>query len=122
MAIIRRTARSNPCRSSFNEAPALWPCDQHFVYRCIAPLHPGRFRSALEAANHEQAGDLRKFVGAIRQTFASAKSPIRFGPGIDATTTILGNADSLRETTQAWRELSASDIESNLPARRTAKS
>ena len=101
----------------------------------VTVVHPGRFRtnfldsssmhngdlkipdyeqvssessSALEAANHQQAGDPKKFGAAIRQIVASAKPPIRFGAGTDATTTILGKADSLRETTEAWRELSAS--------------
>lgn len=66
----------------------------------------------LDAVNHKQAGDPVKFGQAIVTIASLEDPPIRFGVGTDAITTILGKSDSLRETTEAFRSLSAAtDIE-----------
>ncbi|MCZ3384938.1 oxidoreductase [Kosakonia sp. SOY2] len=69
-------------------------------------------RDALAQANHHQDGDPVKFGKAVVRLVDSENPPVRWAAGTNAFDTLLSRADDLRNSAQAWQELSkSSDIE-----------
>ena len=65
-------------------------------------------KAALEAHNHQQAGDPAKLGPALLALAAAKTPPVRFSAGSDSLQALLNKSESLRTEAEHWRELSTS--------------
>lgn len=65
-------------------------------------------RAALDADNHLQLGDPKKFADVVLTLADDDDAPIQFGAGSDAYATFTNKAASLSETAERWKALSMS--------------
>jgi NAD(P)-dependent dehydrogenase (short-subunit alcohol dehydrogenase family) len=65
-------------------------------------------RAALDADNHLQLGDPKKFADVMLTLADDASAPVQFGAGSDAYSTFTKKAAALTETAERWKALTLS--------------
>ncbi|CAG9269688.1 SDR family NAD(P)-dependent oxidoreductase [Paraburkholderia caribensis] len=66
-------------------------------------------KAALDAGNHQQAGDPVKLGNTIVTLARSPEPPVRYGAGSEAYGVMIDRAKRLKAEAEAWRELSLSN-------------